>query len=200
MMTQIEPPSFDSDDYLCINDVHLMSLFSWIYRSPDGWWPSRYGNTIRVVWKWDLASNTTQNLSVEGHWCKPITESEKLVVEACKLQSTERVVPRSTSWIMSWCREEVTHCRRALMNPSSMTRNRANDFWRWKWSDDTGFRVVVMKEWSVKVLQWMRHKMGWWILWSTSLGHIGDNWNGLVELTPKMDGAMDQWWYEQWTE
>ena len=51
--------------------------------------------------KKDLASNTMHNLSVEGHQCKPVTESEKLAIEACKLQSTERVVPKSTSWIMS---------------------------------------------------------------------------------------------------
>ena len=73
-------------------------------------------------------SNTTQNLSVKGHWCQPVAESEKLAIEACKLQSTERVVPKSTSWIMSWCRQEVTHRRRALMNPTSMTRNGENDF------------------------------------------------------------------------
>ena len=38
------------------------------------------------------------------------------------------VVPKSTSWIMSCCRQEVTRHRRALMNPTSMTRNGANDF------------------------------------------------------------------------
>ena len=51
--------------------------------------------------KRNFASNTMQNLSVEGHSCKPVAGSEKLAIEACKLQSTERVVPKSTSWIMS---------------------------------------------------------------------------------------------------
>ena len=68
------------------------------------------------------------NLSVEGHWRKPIVGSEKLAIEACKLQSTKRVVPKSTSWIMSWCWQEATRRRRALMNPTSTTLNRANDF------------------------------------------------------------------------
>ena len=81
-----------------------------------------------MVWKRDLASNTMENLSVEGQWCKPVAGSEKLAIEACKLQSTERVVPKSTSWIMSWCRQEVIHHRRALMNPTSMKWNGANDF------------------------------------------------------------------------
>ena len=51
--------------------------------------------------KRDLASNTMQNLSFEGQGCKPVAGSEKLAIEACKFQSTERVVPKSTSWIMS---------------------------------------------------------------------------------------------------
>ena len=32
---------------------------------------------------------------------KPFAESEKLAIKACKLQSTEGGIPRSTSWIMS---------------------------------------------------------------------------------------------------
>ena len=48
-----------------------------------------------------------------------------------------------------------------------------------------------MKEWSMNVLQWVRHR---WIVWMTSLEHIGDTNDGLVALTPKMDGVMDQWW------
>ena len=76
------------------------------------------------MWIRDLASNTTQNLSVEGHWCKPVTGSEKLAIEACKLQSTDGGVPRSTSWIMSWSRQEAIRQRRALMNPTSMTFDR----------------------------------------------------------------------------
>ena len=65
-------------------------------------------------------------------------------------------------------------------------------FWRWKQTDDTGFRVAVMKEWSMNVLQWVRHRL---IVWMTSLEHIGDTDDGLVALTPKMDGVMDQWWW-----
>ena len=76
----------------------------------------------------DLASTTMQNLLVEGHWCIPVAGSEKLAIEACKLQSTDGGVPRSTSWIMSWCRQGVIRQRRALMNPTSVTRNGANDF------------------------------------------------------------------------
>ena len=64
-------------------------------------------------------------------------------------------------------------------------------FWRWKQSDDIGFKVAVMKEWSTNVLQWVRHR---WIVWMTSLEHIGDTDDGLVALTPEMDGVMDQWW------
>ena len=64
-------------------------------------------------------------------------------------------------------------------------------FWRWKQIDDMGFRVAVMKEWSMNVLQWVRHR---WIVWMTSLEHIGDTDDGLVALTPEMDGVTDQWW------
>ena len=81
-----------------------------------------------MVWKRDLASNTMQNLSIKGQWCKPIAGSEKLAIEACKLQSTGKVVPKSTSWIVSWRRQEAIHHRRALINPTSMTRNGTNDF------------------------------------------------------------------------
>ena len=122
------------------------------------------GTTVQFTWcEKDLVSNTTQNLSVEGHWCKPVAESEKLAIEACKLQSTERVVPKSTSWIMSWCRQEVTRRRRALMNPTSTTRNEANDFggendltiqgsgwWSWKngaWMYCSGWDIGELSEW-----------------------------------------------------
>ena len=69
---------------------------------------------------------------------------------------------------------------------------RSKWFWRWKQSDNTGFRVAVMKEWSMNVLQWVRHR---WIIWMNSLEHISDTDDGLVALTPKMDGVMDQWWW-----
>jgi len=118
-----------------------------------------------------------QNISVEGQWCKPVTESEKLAIEACKLQSTGRVIPRSTSWIMSWCRQEPIRHRRALMNPTSMTRNRANDFnggennlriqgsrWRsWKygeWMYCSGWDTGESYEW---LLLNISATLTWWI-------------------------------------
>ena len=44
------------------------------------------------------------------------------------------------------------------MNPTSMTWNGVNVFnGGERWSSDIRFRVAVMKEWSVSVLQQVRH-------------------------------------------
>lgn len=107
----------------------------------------------------------------------PITGSEKLANEACKLQSNERVVPKSTSWIMSWCWQEAIRHRRAIMNPTSMTQNRANDFnggendlriqglgWQsWKdgaWMYCSGWDTGEFSEW---LLLNIPTKLTWWI-------------------------------------
>ena len=137
-----------------------------------------------------LVSNTTQNLSIKGHWCKPVAGSEKLAIEACKLQSTKRVDPRFTSWITSYHRQEVTRRRRALMNPTSTTRNGAMILQRWKWSHDIVFRVAVMKEWSIATGETQAGLVNYLIDFSWTYRR---HWNGLVALTPKMDGMTDQW-------
>jgi len=148
-----------------------------------------------VVWINDLASNTTQNLSVEGQWWKPIAESEKPAIEACKLQSTEGGIPRSTSWIMSWCRQEAIRHRRALMNPTSVTRKGANDF------------MEVKTDWRYEVQdgghEWMKHKCivvggSGWTLWMTSLEHVTTLTWWIGSITPDMDGVMRPWWSDRW--
>ena len=139
-----------------------------------------------MVWIHDPISNTTQNLSIEGHWCQPVTGSEKLANEACKLQSIERAVYKSNSWIMCWCRQEVTHCRRALMYPTSTTWNEANDF------------LEVKTIWRHKVQEWRSWKMkveGIAVdeaLTGFVVSQLNDfswtcrrHWDGLVALTPK---------------
>ena len=83
-------------------------------------------------------------------------ESEKLAIEACKLQSTGRVFPKLTSWIMIWCRQEAIRHRRALMNPTSMTRNGANDFN----GGENNLRIQGLGWWSWKDGVWM-YCSGW---------------------------------------
>ena len=93
-----------------------------------------------MVWTNDLMSNTIQSLLVEGHWCQPIARSEKPVVEVCKLQGTKGVF---LSQLLGWCadvgKKQLCH-RRALMYPTSTTRNEVNDFWRWESTNNTRFR------------------------------------------------------------
>ena len=78
----------------------------------------------------------------KGTWCqtlRKIFQSKAIAVNLspkvrnlplrhASFKVLKGVVPKSTSWIMSWCRQEVTRRRRALMNPTSMTWNRANEF------------------------------------------------------------------------
>ena len=88
-----------------------------------------------------------------------------------------RGVPRMTSWIMSWCRQEMIRHRRALMNPTSMTRNGANDFnggendlwiqgsgwWSWKyggWMYCSGWDIGESFE---KLLLNISATLTWWI-------------------------------------
>ena len=145
-----------------------------------------------MVWKWDLALNTMQNLLVKGHWCKPVAGSEKIAIEACKIQSTERVVPRLTSWIMSCRWQELTRRRRALMNPTSTTRNGANDFVEVKtiwWYRVQGGGHERMKHEGIAAGETQAGLVNSLIDLSWTYRR---HWNGLVALTPKMDGTMDQ--------
>ena len=56
-------------------------------------------------------------------------------------------VSKSTSWIMSWCRQEVTCRRSALMYPTSTTRNECSDFRDgiWLTTQGSGMEVIKMK-------------------------------------------------------
>jgi len=54
-------------------------------------------------------------------------------------------VSKPTSWIMSWCRQEANHHRRALMYPTSMTRNECSDFRDGIWLTTQGSGMAVMK-------------------------------------------------------
>ena len=56
-----------------------------------------------------------------------------------------RGVSKSTSWMMCWCRQEATRCRRALMYSTSMTWNEVNDFGDENWLTTQGLGMVVMK-------------------------------------------------------
>ena len=136
----------------------------------------------------DLASNTTRNLPVEGQWWKPVAGSEKLAIEACKLQSTEGGIPRSTSWIMSWCRQEVIRHRRALMNPTSVTRKGANDFRRWKLTDD-------MEDGGHEMNEGLMYVVGGtgWTLWISWTYNDTDWWTGSI--TPKWMVWAGPWCY-----
>ena len=100
-------------------------------------------------WKWETC-----------HWCKQASKHWK-------------GVSKSTSWIMSWCWQEATCRRRALMYPTSTAWNEVNDL------------LEVNTFWRHKVQEWRSWKMedegiavdealtGWWFLnWMTSLEHI----------------------------
>lgn len=74
-------------------------------------------------------------------------------------------VSKSTSWIMCWYQQEATCRRRALMYPTSMTRNKCNDFWRQNLTDDTRFRNGIHENEGLWVLQRINFN------WVTSLEH-----------------------------
>jgi hypothetical protein len=87
------------------------------------WFP-RCLSTIRQVWINDLKSNTGGILHSRANDVNPWTKTKKLAIEACKLLGTG-VVSRFDSWIMIWSRQEQIRRRRAMMNPTSTTRNRS---------------------------------------------------------------------------
>ena len=65
---------------------------------------------------------------------------------------------KSTSWIICWCRQEVTHRSRAFMYPPSTTRNEFNDFEDKMWLTTQCSGMVVMK---MKVYEYCK---GWSLL------------------------------------
>ena len=87
------------------------------------WFP-RCLSTIRQVWINDLKSNTGGILHSRANDVNPWTKTKKLAIEACNLLGT-KVVSRLVSWIMIWSRQEQIRRRRAMMNPTSTTRNRS---------------------------------------------------------------------------
>ena len=97
-------------------------------------------------------------------------------------------IPRSTSWIMSWSRQEVIRHRRALMNPTSVTRKGANDFWRWKLTDD-------MEDGGHEMNEGWRYVVGGtgWTLWISWTYNDTDWWTGSI--TPKWMVWVGPWCY-----
>lgn len=93
-------------------------------------------------------------------------------------------VSKSTSWIMSWCRQEVTRRRRALMYPPSTTRNECNDFEDRMWLMTQCSRMAVMK---MKVYEYFK---GWSLL-SDFSWICRRHWMNWKHWPKTMDGVID---------
>ena len=95
---------------------------------------------------------------------------------------------------MSWCRREVIRQRRALINPTSVTRNRANDFCEndlWNMIQGGGH-----EKWRTM------YESGWDTVdassQTTSLEHITTLIWWIGSITPIMDGMVRPWWWNRW--
>ena len=98
-------------------------------------------------------------------------------------------ISKSTSWIMCWCQQEATHCRRALMYPTSTTRNECSDFGDgiWLTTQGSGMAIMKMKVYGIAKDEFWLNDFSWTCRW---------HWNELVALTRNkvMDGMIDQWY------
>ena len=99
-----------------------------------------------------------------------------------------RGVSKSTSWMMCWCRQEATRRMRALMYPTSMTRNEVNDFGDLILTIDTRFRNGGHEN------EGLLYCRGWGFELNDFSWTYQRYWSELIALTQNkvMDGMIDQ--------